>query len=159
MTTAHDFSATTIDGAERSLADYRGKPMLVVNTATHCGLTPQFAGLEKLHQTFADEGLAVLGFPCDQFGNQNPESDDETAAFCEKNFGVTFPLFSQIEVNGEGAHPLYRWLTTTADGGTEDIGWNFAKFLIDAQGQVVRRYDPRTEPEAIAADIGELLAN
>jgi len=158
MTTAHDFSATAIDGTERLLADYKGKVLLVVNTATQCGFTPQFKGLEAVYQEYVERGLVVLGFPCDQFGNQNPDGDEETAAFCEKNFGVTFPLFSEIEVNGDGAHPLYKWLKEEKGGlGPSKIKWNFTKFLIDTDGNVVKRYGSATKPEKITTDIEKLL--
>jgi glutathione peroxidase len=158
MTTAHDFSATAIDGTERLLADYEGKVLLVVNTATQCGFTPQFKGLEAVYQEYVDRGLVVLGFPCDQFGNQNPDGDEETASFCEKNFGVTFPLFSEIEVNGDGAHPLYKWLKEEKGGlGPSKIKWNFTKFLIDPAGNVVKRYGSATKPEKIKGDIEKLL--
>ncbi|WP_374999825.1 glutathione peroxidase [Aeromicrobium sp. CTD01-1L150] len=158
MTTAHDFAATTIDGAERQLADYRGKVLLVVNTATQCGFTPQLTGLEELFSQYADRGLVVLGFPCDQFGGQNPGSDEETATFCQKNYGVSFPMFAQVEVNGDDAHPLYAWLKQERGGlGPSRIKWNFTKFLIDPEGNVVKRYGSTTKPEKIAADIEALL--
>ncbi|MGJ9414212.1 glutathione peroxidase [Aeromicrobium sp. CF4.19] len=158
MTTAHDFSATAIDGAERHLADYRGKVLLVVNTATQCGFTPQLTGLEALFAEYADRGLVVLGFPCDQFGGQNPGSDDETASFCEKNYGVSFPMFAEVEVNGDDAHPLYQWLKQEKGGlGPSKIKWNFTKFLIDPEGTVVKRYGSTTKPEKIAADVEKLL--
>lgn len=159
MTTAFDFSATAIDGTERLLADYKGKVLLVVNTATQCGFTPQFKGLEKVYQEYVDRGLVVLGFPCDQFGHQNPESDEDTAEFCERNFGVTFPLFSEVEVNGDGAHPLYQWLKSEKSGllGSTKIKWNFTKFLIDTEGNVVKRYGSTTAPEDIKDDIEALL--
>lgn len=158
MTSAYDFSATAIDGTERILADYKGKVLLVVNTATQCGYTPQFKGLEEVYQTYAERGLVVLGFPCDQFGHQNPESDRDTATFCERNFGVTFPLFSEIEVNGDGAHPLYQWMRKEKKGALgSKIRWNFTKFLIDADGNVVKRYGSTTKPEDIAEDIEKLL--
>ncbi|MFT4299574.1 MAG: glutathione peroxidase [Aeromicrobium sp.] len=159
MTTAYDFTATAIDGAERHLADYRGQVLLVVNTATKCGFTPQLAGLEELYATYADQGLVVLGFPCDQFLHQNPGDDAETAAFCERNYGVTFPMFGTVEVNGSGAHPLYQWLKSEKKGvlgGT--VKWNFTKFLIGRDGQVVKRYGSNVKPEAIAADIEKALA-
>ena len=159
MTSAYDFSATAIDGTERLLADYKGKVLLVVNTATQCGFTPQFKGLEKVYQEYVDRGLVVLGFPCDQFGHQNPETDEGTADFCERNFGVTFPLFSEVEVNGDNAHPLYRWLKSEKSGllGSTKIKWNFTKFLIDAEGKVVKRYGSTTAPEDIKDDIEALL--
>ena len=158
MTTAYDFSATAIDGAERALADSRGKVLLVVNTATQCGFTPQLKGLEELYKTYVDRGLVVLGFPCDQFGHQNPAGDEETAAFCERNYGVTFPMFSVIDVNGDDAHPLYQWLKKEKGGlGPSSIKWNFTKFLVDAEGKVVKRYGSTTKPEKIASDIEKLL--
>jgi glutathione peroxidase len=158
MTTAYDFSATSIDGTERLLADYKGKVLLVVNTATQCGLTPQLKGLEDIYREYVDRGLVVLGFPCDQFGHQNPDGDEETATFCEKNYGVSFPLFSEIEVNGDGAHPLYKWLKQEKSGlGPSSIKWNFTKFLIDTEGRVVKRYASTTKPEKIRGDIEKLL--
>lgn len=158
MTTAYDFSATAIDGTERLLADYKGKVLLVVNTATQCGFTPQFKGLEKVYQEYVDRGLVVLGFPCDQFGHQNPESDEDTAVFCERNFGVTFPLFSEIEVNGDNAHPLYQWLKQEKGGlGPSKIKWNFTKFLIGKDGQLVKRFAPTTKPQDISGEIEALL--
>jgi glutathione peroxidase len=158
MTTAYDFSATAMDGTEQLLADYKGKVLLVVNTATQCGFTPQFKGLEEVYETYVDRGLVVLGFPCDQFGHQNPGSDEDTATFCEKNFGVTFPLFSEIEVNGDDAHPLYKWLKQEKGGlGPSAIKWNFTKFLIDTEGNVVKRYGSTTTPDKIKGDIEKLL--
>jgi len=158
MTSAYDFSATAIDGTERTLADYKGKVLLVANTATQCGYTPQFKGLEEVYQTYAERGLVVLGFPCDQFGHQNPESDEETATFCERNFGVTFPLFAEIDVNGDDAHPLYAWMRKEKKGALgSKVRWNFTKFLIDTEGNVVKRYGTRTTPEDIASDIETLL--
>ena len=158
MTTAHDFSATSIDGIERRLVDYKGKVILVVNTASHCGFTPQYKGLEKLYRTYADRGLVVLGFPCDQFGHQEPGDEEQIASFCERNFGVTFPLFAKIDVNGADAHPLYEWLRSEQSGliGNK-IRWNFTKFLIDTEGKVVNRYGSTTTPDAIAEDIEALL--
>jgi glutathione peroxidase len=148
MTTIHEFSATSIDGIERQLVDYKGKVVLVVNTASQCGFTGQYKGLEELYRTYADRGLVVLGFPCDQFGHQEPGDEEEIATFCERNFGVTFPLFSKIDVNGSGRHPLYEWLTaqTTAPDGPGDITWNFAKFVIDRDGNVAARFSPPTKP-------------
>jgi glutathione peroxidase len=158
MTTAHDFSATAIDGTERLLADYKGKVLLVVNTATQCGLTPQLKGLEELYREYVDRGLVVLGFPCDQFGHQNPDDDETTATFCEKNFGVSFPLFSKIDVNGAGTHPLFKWLKEEKSGlGPSSIKWNFTKFLVDTEGNVVERYAPTTQPDKITGDIEKLL--
>ena len=159
MTTAYDFTANAIDGTPRELADYRGKVLLVVNTATQCGFTPQLAGLEELYASYADRGLVVLGFPCDQFGGQEPGDDAEINSFCERNFGVTFPLFSKIEVNGDGAHPLYQWLRSEKGGllGSK-IKWNFTKYLLGKDGQVIGRYSPTTKPEKIASDIEKALA-
>ena len=135
----------------------RGKLVLVVNTASQCGFTPQYAGLEALHRNFGDKGLAVLGFPCNQFGAQEPGGPQEIRDFCEKNYGVSFPLFDKIEVNGAGAHPLYSWLKEAAGGG--DIEWNFVKFLVGRDGALIRRYPPKARPEDIAADIETMLAS
>ena len=158
MTTVHDFSATSIDGIERQLVDYKGKVVLVVNTASQCGFTGQYKGLEELYRTYADRGLVVLGFPCDQFGHQEPGDEEEIATFCERNFGVTFPLFSKIDVNGPDAHPLYQWLRSEKSGLVGDkIRWNFTKFLVDTEGNVVERYGSRTTPAQIADDIEALL--
>lgn len=158
MTTAYDFTATAIDGTQRELSEYRGRVALVVNTASHCGLTPQFAGLQGLYDRFADRGFVVLGFPCDQFAHQEPGTEEEIAAFCETGYGVTFPMFAKIDVNGAGAHPLYQWLRSQKRGALGGpIAWNFAKFLVDADGAVVRRYAPTTTPDKIAADIDALL--
>ena len=160
MTTLQDFSARGIDGQDVDLAAYAGKVTLVVNTASQCGFTPQYQGLQQLHDTYAAQGFAVLGFPCDQFGGQEPGSDDEIGAFCEKNFGVTFPLFSKIEVNGDGAHPLYQWLKGEKGGmlGAK-IKWNFTKYLLAKDGSVIGRYSPTTKPEKIAGDIEKALAS
>jgi glutathione peroxidase len=158
MTTIHEFSATSIDGIERQLVDYKGKVVLVVNTASQCGFTGQYKGLEELYRTYADRGLVVLGFPCDQFGHQEPGDEEEIATFCERNFGVTFPLFSKIDVNGPDAHPLYQWLRSEKSGLVGDkIRWNFTKFLVDSEGKVVERYGSRTTPAQIADDIEALL--
>jgi glutathione peroxidase len=158
MTSAHDFSATSIDGIERQLVDYKGKVILVVNTASQCGFTPQYKGLEELYRTYVDRGLVVLGFPCDQFGHQEPGDEDEIATFCERNFGVTFPLFAKVDVNGRDAHPLYQWLRSEKSGMVGNkIRWNFTKFLIDPEGNVVNRYGSTTTPEQIADDIEALL--
>ena len=149
MTTLHDFTMTTLEGEERSLSDYAGQVVLVVNTASQCGLTPQFEGLEKLFQEYGDDGLVVLGFPCNQFGGQEPGTEEQIADFCDANYGVTFPLFAKIDVNGESAHPLYRRLTQVADADGEagDVAWNFEKFVIDDSGEIVGRFRPRTEPD------------
>ena len=158
MTTVHDFSATSIDGVERQLVDYKGKVVLVVNTASQCGFTGQYKGLEELYRTYADRGLVVLGFPCDQFGHQEPGDEEEIATFCERNFGVTFPLFAKVDVNGPDAHPLYQWLRSEQGGMVgSKIRWNFTKFLIDPDGNVVKRYGSTTTPDQIADDIEALL--
>jgi glutathione peroxidase len=156
----YDFQAQSIDGKPVPLSKYRGQPMLIVNTASACGFTPQFAGLEQLHQTYGDRGLVVLGFPCNQFGSQDPGSDSEIATFCQRNYGVSFPMMSKIEVNGAEAHPLYRWLTAEAPGllGSKAIKWNFTKFLIGRDGRVIRRYAPQDAPQKLAGDIEAALA-
>ena len=158
MTTAWDFSATTIDGVEKQLADYRGKVALVVNTASQCGFTPQYGPLQDLYETYADRGFVVLGFPCDQFGGQEPGAEDEIATFCESQFGVQFPMFSKVKVNGSDAHPLYQWLKSEKKGVLGGaIKWNFTKFLVDTEGNVVKRYGSTTSPQDIAKDIEALL--
>ncbi|MDO8330266.1 MAG: glutathione peroxidase [Fluviicoccus sp.] len=159
MSNIYDYSATTITGKDKPISDFKGQVILVVNTASKCGLTPQFKGLEALYETYKDKGLMVLGFPCNQFANQDPASDDEISQFCELNYGVTFPMFAKIDVNGDGAHPLFKHLKTAAPGllGSEAIKWNFTKFLVDRNGKVVERYAPTTEPEKIAKDIEKLL--
>jgi glutathione peroxidase len=160
MTTSiYDERVSTLEGEEKDLHDYEGKVMLVVNTASKCGLTPQFAGLEELHKAYADKGLAVLGFPCNQFANQDPGSEAEIGEFCQKNYGVSFPMHAKIEVNGAGTHPLYKRLKEDAKGalGTEAIKWNFTKFLVDKQGNVVKRFAPTTKPEELRGDIERLL--
>ena len=160
MSSIYDFQAQSIDGQPVPLSKYRGQPMLIVNTASACGFTPQFAGLEQLHQTYGDRGLVVLGFPCNQFGSQDPGSDSEIATFCQRNYGVSFPMMSKIEVNGAEAHPLYRWLTAEAPGllGSKAIKWNFTKFLIGRDGRVIRRYAPQDAPQKLAGDIEAALA-
>lgn len=160
MSTIYDFEALSIDGQPVSLEQFRGQAMLIVNTASACGFTPQFAGLEKLHQTYGGKGLAVLGFPCNQFGSQDPGSNEEIGAFCQRNFGVSFPMMSKIEVNGADAHPLYRWLTAEAPGllGSKAIKWNFTKFLVGKDGRVIKRYAPQDAPEKLAKDIEAALA-
>ena len=159
--TIYDFKAKTIDGEERSLRDYAGKPLLVVNVASQCGLTPHYAGLQELYTTYRDRGLVVLGFPCNQFGNQEPGTEKEVMTFCETKFGVTFPMFAKIEVNGANRHPLYEFLTAqaTQPDGPGDIVWNFAKFLIDRSGNVVARFAPPTKPvsEEIVSAIEKVL--
>jgi glutathione peroxidase len=159
MTTAYDFSARTLDGAEVSLDTYRGKAMLVVNTASKCGFTPQYTGLEKLSRDFADKGLVVLGFPCDQFGHQEPGDEAEIKNFCSLTYDVTFPMFAKIEVNGANAHPFYKWLKSEKAGllGLEGIKWNFTKFLVDQDGKVLKRYAPTDTPEKIGKDLAKLL--
>ena len=160
MTSIYDFSANTAGGKRKALADYKGKVLLVVNTASKCGFTPQFAGLEELYEKYRDRGLVILGFPCNQFGRQDPGSNDEIQEFCQLNYGVSFPVFGKIEVNGNGADPIFKYLKKEAPGalGTERIKWNFTKFLIDAEGNVVRRYAPTDKPKAIEKDVKALLA-
>ncbi|WP_417320513.1 glutathione peroxidase [Emcibacter sp.] len=147
------------NGEETTLEPYRGKTLLIVNTASKCGFTPQFEGLETLYQTWQDEGLEILGFPCNQFGNQDPGSQDEIESFCKLNYGVTFPIFKKIDVNGEHEAPLFVWLKSKAAGlfGSRKIKWNFTKFLIDPSGTIVKRYAPMTKPEKISADIKKFL--
>ncbi|MEM1114325.1 MAG: glutathione peroxidase [Pseudomonadota bacterium] len=155
-----DFSCKTAGGADRALEEFKGKVLLVVNTASKCGFTPQFAGLESLYEEYKERGLEVLGFPCNQFGKQDPGSNDEIQEFCQLNYGVSFPMFGKIEVNGAGADPLFKHLKAEAPGmlGSEGIKWNFTKFLIDGEGKVVKRYAPSTKPSEIASDIESLLA-
>lgn len=158
MTSLEDFEARTITGQEQNLAEYKGSVVLVVNTASKCGFTPQFAGLEKLYDDLHGEGLVILGFPCDQFANQEFADDAETAEFCQLNYGVTFPMFAKVDVNGRDAHPLFAWLRGEKGGVLGDaIKWNFTKFLINRDGEVVRRYAPAVTPAAIEADIRKLL--
>jgi glutathione peroxidase len=148
MTTLHEFTMTTIDGASQSLREYEGKAVLVVNVASKCGLTPQYEGLERLHETYGE--LAVLGFPCNQFGAQEPGTEAEVKEFCTANYGVRFPMFAKIEVNGAGAHPLYQWLTAQSaePEGSGPIQWNFGKFLIGKDGKVLARFSPKVAPES-----------
>jgi len=155
----YDFPARRIDGGERDLSEYRGKVLLIVNVASRCGFTPQYTGLQALYEKHRDRGLLVLGFPCNQFGSQEPGTEAEIGAFCSSSYGVTFPLFAKIDVNGNEAHPLYQHLKSAAPGvlGTEAIKWNFTKFLVDRQGNVVKRYAPKEEPQDIARDIEALL--
>ncbi|MFM0321051.1 glutathione peroxidase [Caballeronia glebae] len=155
----YGFSAETLDGATVSLDKYRDKVLLIVNTASECGFTPQYRGLQEVYQQYATRGFEVLGFPCNQFGRQEPGDAGQIGAFCEKNFGVTFPMFAKVEVNGSNAHPLYRFLKDKEPGllGIEAIKWNFTKFLVDRTGKVIRRYAPQTKPESIADDIEKLL--
>lgn len=160
MTELYQFSARSLAGEQIGFEQYRGQVLLVVNTASACGFTPQFAGLQTLHEQFAERGLRVLGFPCNQFGRQEPGSSETIGTFCQRNYGVSFPMFEKIEVNGDNAHPLYRYLKAEHPGllGLEGIKWNFTKFLIDRRGKVVKRYAPTTKPEAVSADIEALLA-
>jgi glutathione peroxidase len=155
MTTVYDFSARDIDGNERFLAEWRGKTLLIVNVASKCGFTPQYKGLEALWRKHGGQDVAVLGFPCDQFGHQEPGNEDEIKQFCSTTYDVTFPMFAKIDVNGENTHPLYQWLKKEAKGllGSESIKWNFTKFLVDAQGNVVKRYAPNDTPEKIEKDL------
>jgi glutathione peroxidase len=159
MSKVHEFSARTIDGDERSLAEYKGKVMLIVNTASKCGFTPQYTGLEKLYRDNEKMGLVVLGFPCDQFGHQEPGDEAEIKNFCSLSYDVSFPMFAKIDVNGANAHPLYKYLTKEKKGllGTTSVKWNFTKFLVDREGNVVERYAPTDKPESIAKDIGKYL--
>jgi glutathione peroxidase len=158
MTTLHDFSAPTLAGTERSLADYAGQVVLVVNTASDCGLAPQFTGLEALHQEFADRGLAVIGFPSDQF-KQERDTAEEIAAVCRRNYGVTFEMFGKVKVNGSSAHPVWSWLQQQKKGMLGGaIKWNFTKFLVDRDGRVIARYAPTVKPEEIRADIEAALS-
>jgi len=158
--TVYEFKATDIDGRERALREFAGQALLIVNVASKCGFTPQYQGLEALWRKRRSEGFAVLGFPCDQFGHQEPGDEAEIKQFCSLNYDVTFPLFAKIEVNGAGTHPLYLWLKGEKAGvfGTEAIKWNFTKFLIDRSGQVVKRFAPADSPEKIDKAVGELLA-
>lgn len=159
MTSVFDFAADALDGTERQLAEYRGNVLLVVNTASHCGFTPQYKGLEELYRGYVDRGLVMLGFPCDQFGHQEPGEAEEISEFCELNFGVTFPMFAKVDVNGDQAHPLFQWLRTEKSGLLGNrIKWNFTKFLIGKEGTVVKRYGSVVKPQAIAADIEAQLA-
>ncbi|MCU0928086.1 MAG: glutathione peroxidase [Burkholderiaceae bacterium] len=158
--TVYDFRATSIDGQGADFASQRGKVLLIVNTASACGFTPQFAGLEALWQRYRDRGLVVVGFPCNQFGGQDPGSDAEIGAFCQKNYGVSFPMMAKVEVNGSGAHPLWKWLTAEAPGllGSKAVKWNFTKFLVGRDGKVIKRYAPTDSPESLAKDIEAALA-
>ena len=157
--TVYDYQANSLDGKAVDLSAYRGKVLLIVNTASECGFTPQYAGLQKLFDTYAARGLTVLGFPCNQFGKQEPGDASAIGDFCQKNYGVTFPMFDKIDVNGANAHPLFRYLTEEAPGllGLEGIKWNFTKFLIGRDGSVVKRYAPLTKPESITEDIEKQL--
>jgi glutathione peroxidase len=160
MTTVYDFEALSIAGKPVALKQYKGKPMLIVNTASACGFTPQFAGLEELYSIYGKRGLVVLGFPCNQFGAQDKGENGEIAEFCQINYGVTFPMMAKINVNGSDAHPLYQWLSSEAPGllGSKAIKWNFTKFLVDRDGLVTKRYAPTDTPKSMAEDIEALLA-
>ncbi|MDQ3059217.1 MAG: glutathione peroxidase [Pseudomonadota bacterium] len=158
--TLYDFEARQINGDTIALSQFKGKVLLIVNTASQCGFTPQFAGLQALHETYASQGLAVLGFPCNQFGAQDPGTDSAIANFCQLNYGVQFPMMARTDVNGPAAHPLYQWLTRQAPGllGTQAIKWNFTKFLVGKDGKVLKRYAPLDKPASLARDIEAALA-
>jgi len=159
--TVYDFKARTIDGEEVSLSHYRGKVLLIVNVASRCGFTPQYRGLEELYERFGKSGFEVLGFPCNQFGKQEPGTDSDIRGFCDLQYGVRFPLFSKIDVNGTGTHPLYEFLKKSKPGflGTKRIKWNFTKFLIDRNGKPLKRYSPQTTPDKIEKDLQTALGN
>ena len=158
--TIYDFEAKSISGKDISLSQFKGQVLLIVNTASKCGFTPQFGGLETLHKTYAGKGLAVLGFPCNQFGSQDPGVDAEIAEFCQVNYGVSFPMMGKVDVNGPAAHPLYKWLSAEAPGllGSKAIKWNFTKFLVGKDGQVIKRYAPMDKPADLAKDVQAALA-
>ncbi len=160
MSTVYDFEALQINGKSVALSQFKGKAMLIVNTASACGFTPQFAGLEELHKTYGKKGLVVLGFPCNQFGAQDSGSNGEIAEFCQLNYGVSFPMMAKIDINGAKAHPLYQWLATEAPGllGSKSIKWNFTKFLVGKDGSVLKRYAPTDTPASLASDIEAALA-
>ncbi len=158
--TIYDFAAKSISGTDIALSQFKGQVMLIVNTASKCGFTPQFGGLEVLHTTYAGKGLAVLGFPCNQFGSQDPGLEAEIAEFCQVNYGVSFPMMGKVDVNGPAAHPLYKWLSAEAPGllGSKSIKWNFTKFLVGKDGQVIKRYAPTDKPADLAKDVEAALA-
>lgn len=159
MKTVYDFSVKMTNGVEKSLKEYEGKPLIIVNTASKCGLTPQFQGLQELYDSYKDRGLEILGFPCDQFNNQEFDNIEETTQFCQLNYGVTFPIFAKVDVNGEKADPLFTYLKEEKKGLlSKNIKWNFTKFLIDQNGQVVERYAPTTEPAKMKNDLEKLLS-
>ncbi|MCZ0755122.1 glutathione peroxidase [Anoxybacillus sp. J5B_2022] len=155
----YDFTVKTIQGDEKTLTEYKGKVLLIVNTASKCGFTPQYKELQELYEQYRDKGFVVLGFPCNQFGHQEPGTEEEIAQFCELNYGVTFPMFAKVDVNGEHAHPLFVYLTEKAPGvfGTKTIKWNFTKFLVDRNGNVVERFAPQTRPSELKKEIEKLL--
>jgi len=157
----YDIEVTTIDGLRKKMDEYRGKTLLVVNVASKCGFTPQYTGLQRLYDDYKEKGLVVLGFPCDQFGHQEPGDEEEIQNFCSTNYNVTFPMFAKINVNGSGTHPLYAHLKSEKKGllGSESIKWNFSKFLVDSEGAVVRRYAPNDTPEKISEDVKAVLNN
>ena len=160
MSNIYQFEAELLEGETKALADYKGKVMLIVNTASKCGFTPQFAGLEKLHEKYKAQGLEVLGFPCNQFGGQDPGTNKEIGAFCQRNYGVDFPMFAKVDVKGPEAHVIFRFLTREAKGilGSRNIKWNFTKFLVGRHGEVLGRYAPTTKPDALEADIEKALS-
>lgn len=160
MTTIYQLEADLLDGTEKFLSDYEGKVLLIVNTASKCGFTPQFAGLERLYQQYHAQGFEVLGFPCNQFGGQDPANNNEIGAFCQKNYGVSFPMFAKVDVKGPEAHPVFRFLTREAKGvlGSQSIKWNFTKFLVGKDGKVLARFAPTTKPEALGTEIETALS-
>jgi glutathione peroxidase len=155
----YEFTATTLNGKDKNLTDYQGKVLLIVNTASKCGFTPQYQGLEELYRKYQNQGLEILGFPCNQFGKQEPGNENDIQQFCQVNYGVSFPMFSKIDVNGKNAHPLYRYLVEAQPGifNTKAIKWNFTKFLVDRHGKVIKRYGPTTKPQDLEGDIKNLL--
>ena len=159
MPSVYDFSARTIDGEDQALAEFRGKVLLIVNVASRCGFTPQYRGLEALYRKYEKDGLKILGFPCNQFGAQEPAPDDQIMEFCSTHYDVTFPMFAKVDVNGDDAHPLYKHLKSqkTGIGGTKSVKWNFTKFLVDRAGEVVARFPPQASPASIEADVKKLL--
>ena len=161
MSNIYQFEAELLEGDVKALADYKGKVMLIVNTASKCGFTPQFAGLEKLYEKYKPQGLEILGFPCNQFGGQDPGTNKEIGVFCQRNYGVNFPMFAKVDVKGPEAHAIFRFLTREAKGvlGSQNIKWNFTKFLVGRNGEVLGRYAPTTKPEALEADIEKALAS
>ena len=161
MSNIYQFEAELLEGETKALADYKGKVMLIVNTASKCAFTPQFAGLEKLYEKYKPQGLEILGFPCNQFGGQDPGTNKEIGVFCQRNYGVNFPMFAKVDVKGPEAHAIFRFLTREAKGilGSQNIKWNFTKFLVGRNGEVLGRYAPTTKPEALEADIEKALAS